>query len=291
MIPGRSQSSAKFSGVHLNEMRCGTISMAATTNSLPSTLKHKSAPHCTISVVCGKRRQYCRIASMSIRSSLRGGCELRPLAHHHDFGVGHAKTPPLHVALRAAARMRAHHSILAARPGSFPQAASDQGALHAAPLKLRQCCGPVLRLWGHYQSSCLLALPGVLNIHERNTLRLHTKLPAGSMRHDFLQGINQHVARRNPGSPHNCQRCATQHGSGERYRRSGAFPDLNETGLRRDDGKLPACYRSQKCLCRAAPHVIDDDLETGISSLTDERLAEVLRRRVELNGRVSTEIM
>src|ERR1035441_3961541 len=53
MISGRSQSSAKLSGVHLNEIRCGTISIAATTNSLPSTLKHRSAPHCTISVVWG----------------------------------------------------------------------------------------------------------------------------------------------------------------------------------------------------------------------------------------------
>ncbi len=45
MMPVRSHSSAKFSGVHLNERRGGTISMAATTNSLPSTLKHRSAPH------------------------------------------------------------------------------------------------------------------------------------------------------------------------------------------------------------------------------------------------------
>src|SRR5271165_4383178 len=50
MIPVRSHNSAKFSGVHLNDKRCGIISMAATTNSLPSTLKHRSAPHCTFSV-------------------------------------------------------------------------------------------------------------------------------------------------------------------------------------------------------------------------------------------------
>src|SRR5664279_264926 len=125
MIPGRSHSSAKFSGVHLKETRCGTISIAATTNSLPSTLKQRSAPHCTISVVCGNRRQYCRIASMSTVSSVYARCELGPLAHHYQLGVRQAKTPAFHITLRTAGGLRAHHSILAACDRSFMQAALD----------------------------------------------------------------------------------------------------------------------------------------------------------------------
>ena len=71
-----------------------------------------------------------------------------------------------------------------------------------------------LRLWDDYQSAALLiALPSVLYIRERNTLGVHMKLASGSMRHDFLQGLDQNVARWNPDSPENCQRCATQHGS------------------------------------------------------------------------------
>jgi hypothetical protein len=45
--------------------------------------------------------------------------------------------------------------------------------------------------WDDYQSAAwLVALPGVLNILKRNTFRLHTKLPAGSMLHDLLQGVD-----------------------------------------------------------------------------------------------------
>src|SRR5882762_6606158 len=80
-----------------------------------------------------------------------------------------------------------------------------------------------MRLWDDYQSAALLiALPGVLNIRERNALGVHVKLPAGGMRHDFFQGVDQNVARWNPGSPENCQCCATQHGSGKRDGRSSA---------------------------------------------------------------------
>src|SRR5712692_4361644 len=56
--------------------------------------------------------------------------------------------------------------------------------------------------------------------------------------HDLLQGIDQNVARWNPGSPENCQRYATQHGSCKRDSRPCAFPNLNEAGLGRDDGKF-----------------------------------------------------
>ena len=112
----------------------------------------------------------------------------------------------------------------------------------------------VLLIWGNYQSAALLvALPSVFNIHEWNTFRPHTKLPAGSMRHHFLQGLDQNVARWNAGGPENCQRCAAQHGSCKRYRRPSAFPNLDEASLRRNDGKFLACYRSQKRFC-GRPH-------------------------------------
>src|SRR5256885_10081340 len=55
------------------------------------------------------------------------------------------------------------------------------------------------------------------------------------------QGIDQNVARWNPGSPENCQCCATQHGSFERDSRPSAFPNLNEASLGRDDRKFLAC--------------------------------------------------
>src|SRR5208283_2612081 len=111
------------------------------------------------------------------------------------------------------------------------------------------------------------------------------------MRHDFLQGIDQNVARWNSGSPENCQRCTTQHGSRKRYRRPSAFSNLNEAGLRGDDGKLLAHDRGQKRFCRAAPHVINHDLKTRLTGFTQKCLAEVLRGRVEVNGRVSTELV
>ena len=62
--------------------------------------------------------------------------------------------------------------------------------------------GVSLQLWGDYQFSAFwVALPGILNIREPHTFRLHTKFPTGSMRHNLLQGIDQNVVRWNPGSP------------------------------------------------------------------------------------------
>ena len=111
------------------------------------------------------------------------------------------------------------------------------------------------------------------------------------MRHDLLQGIDQQVTGWNPGSPENCQRCATQHSSWKRDRWPSAFPNLNEASLGHDDGKFLACYGSQKCFCGATPNVIDHDLKTCIAGLTQKRLTEFLGRRVEVNGRVRTEPM
>ena len=93
---------------------------------------------------------------------------------------------------------------------------------------------PSGRLWDDYQSAALLiALPSVLNICEGNTFRFYAKLPAGSMGHDFLQGIDENIARRNPRSPKNGQRCATQHGGWKRNSRPSAVSNLNEAESRR----------------------------------------------------------
>src|SRR5882672_820636 len=114
-----------------------------------------------------------------------------------------------------------------------------------------------------YQSSALwVALPSILYIRELHTFRLHTKLPTGSMRHNLLQGIDQNVVGWNPGSPENCQCCATHHRRWQSDSRASTFPNLHEASLGRDSGKFLARGRSQKCLCGATPQVIDYNLKT-----------------------------
>jgi hypothetical protein len=51
----------------------------------------------------------------------------------------------------------------------------------------------------------LLALPNILNIREGDTFRFYAKLPAGSMGHDFLKGIDENTARGSPSSTKNGQ--------------------------------------------------------------------------------------
>jgi hypothetical protein len=69
---------------------------------------------------------------MSIVCSIYGMREFGPLAHHDQLGVREAKTPAFHITLRTAGRLRAHHSILAARERSLMQAALNQRALYAS---------------------------------------------------------------------------------------------------------------------------------------------------------------
>src|SRR5207247_1863500 len=74
MIPACSTNLAKSSGVHLKDSQWSPGSSAATAYILPAILKTRSSLHWTVSVVCGRERQYCRIQSMfmAYRYNLRG---------------------------------------------------------------------------------------------------------------------------------------------------------------------------------------------------------------------------
>src|SRR6516165_3645380 len=134
MIPGRSHSSTKLSGVHLNESRTGASSSAASANNFSPTLKHKSAPHCTFSVACGSRRQWRRIASMSIVCSCV--TQFGPSSNHYHLGIGDPKATPFHITLRAAAGKRADDRLFGALPCRFPETAVNQGGLYSPAAKL-----------------------------------------------------------------------------------------------------------------------------------------------------------
>src|SRR6516162_2440996 len=124
MIPGLSHSSAKFSGVHLNERHTGATSRGATANILPSTLNTRSAPHCTFSVAWGKLRQCLRIFSMSIVRLLL--LQFRPGTNHHALRVSNAESSALHIALRSAARQSADYGKFASGLRRFPKTPVDE---------------------------------------------------------------------------------------------------------------------------------------------------------------------
>jgi hypothetical protein len=65
MMPSRSVSSAKASGVHLNDSVWGR-SVLTTANIFPPMLKARSLPHLMSSVTAGRLRQKLRTASMDI---------------------------------------------------------------------------------------------------------------------------------------------------------------------------------------------------------------------------------
>src|SRR5271169_2395065 len=136
---GRSQSSTKLSGEHLNDRRTGATSSGDTANILPSTLKTRSDPHCTFSVARGNPKQCRRNSSMSIILSWRP--QLRPRSNHDHLGVSHAKATALHVSLRAAARKRTDHGVFAALLSRFPETPIDKRGLHAPAAILRKSCG------------------------------------------------------------------------------------------------------------------------------------------------------
>jgi hypothetical protein len=71
MMPGRSTSSADSSAVHGSDSQTGAGSSGSTAYILPATLKTKSFPHCTFSVLCARERQYCRTVSISMPSSVQ----------------------------------------------------------------------------------------------------------------------------------------------------------------------------------------------------------------------------
>src|SRR6516164_9950230 len=70
MMPGRSVSSAKFSGVTLKERQTGAGISGVTANIFPPILKTRSSPHWICSVVPGKERQSLRSASMCMAGRL-----------------------------------------------------------------------------------------------------------------------------------------------------------------------------------------------------------------------------
>src|SRR5271170_1621299 len=67
-------SSAKISGVHLKVSR--TRSNPSTANIFSLTLKHKASPHCSFSLASGKSRQYARMESTFMKTTLPP-CTLR----------------------------------------------------------------------------------------------------------------------------------------------------------------------------------------------------------------------
>ena len=58
--------------------------------------------------------------------------------------------------------------------------------------------------YDHQSTAWLVALPGVLDIRERDLFRVYLKFPFGGVRHHLLKGFDQNVARWNPRSTHNC---------------------------------------------------------------------------------------
>ena len=61
-----------------------------------------------------------------------------------------------------------------------------------------------------------LSLPSLLDIGERNTLRIHVKLSLGRVRQDLLDSIGEHFTWRNSGSAANGQGSASQCGGWQR---------------------------------------------------------------------------
>src|SRR5689334_2939443 len=57
VMPSRSVSSTKVSGVHLNNKCGGTKPSFKTAKSFPLILKQTASPHCRFSVACAKERQ------------------------------------------------------------------------------------------------------------------------------------------------------------------------------------------------------------------------------------------
>lgn len=62
--------------------------------------------------------------------------------------------------------------------------------------------------YDHQSTAWLVALPGVLNISERDPFRVYLKVSFCGVRNDFLKGFDQNVASWNPRSAQNCQ-CRT----------------------------------------------------------------------------------
>src|SRR5437763_8968663 len=83
MIPGRSVSSAKSSGVHLKESQTEAGLSATTANILPPTFMTRFSPHCTDSFTCGMDRQNSRSASIFIatENSLRKEANAHAISH------------------------------------------------------------------------------------------------------------------------------------------------------------------------------------------------------------------
>src|SRR5215831_3964231 len=88
-----------------------------------------------------------------------------------------------------------------------------------------------------------------------------TEFSAGSVSHDPLQGVNQNVGRRDPGSPQNCDGGAAQRRGGKRNGWPGTFANLNPAGFRPYGAKFLSCERPQNYFGRTSPDVIDHYLE------------------------------
>lgn len=58
--------------------------------------------------------------------------------------------------------------------------------------------------YDHQSTAWLVALPSVLDICERYSFRVYTKLTFCGVRHHLLKGFHQNVARWNPGGTQNC---------------------------------------------------------------------------------------
>jgi len=58
--------------------------------------------------------------------------------------------------------------------------------------------------YDHQPTAWLVALPGVLDIRERDPFCVYLKVPFGGVHHHSLKGFDQNVASWNPRSTQNC---------------------------------------------------------------------------------------
>ena len=65
-----------------------------------------------------------------------------------------------------------------------------------------------LRIDEHQSAAWPIALPGVLNVVERDAFRVYPQFPFCRICHHLAERAKQNVARWNPGSALNCQ-CGT----------------------------------------------------------------------------------
>ena len=70
--------------------------------------------------------------------------------------------------------------------------------------------------YDHQSTAWLVALPGVLDVRQRDPFRVYLKLPSGGVCHHLLKGVGQNVPRWNPRSAHKCQGRTTQYGCRKR---------------------------------------------------------------------------